>query len=302
MAATPGVAHPPESTLAAVLHTDPGCPWAYSANPDLAVLRWRYGEQLRWRIVVIGLSEDPASYEQRGYTPVRMAQGHLHFRRFGMPFGTAPRARVAATGRACRAIVAVRLAQPELEWAALRALQFGWFCSPAVLDEDPAIEAALSRVDGLDAPAAVQAIGAAEVEAAYRRDREEARSAAGSPTQAQGKTREDPAGERYTAPSVVFADANGGRLEAGGFQSIEAYDVCIANLAPALARTPPPSDPIEALAMFPAGLTTQEVAAVMAPPLTEPHRPAAESRLLELTAEGRVRREPVGDDALWRAA
>ena len=27
--------------------SDPGCPWAYSASPALAVLRWRYGD--RWR-------------------------------------------------------------------------------------------------------------------------------------------------------------------------------------------------------------------------------------------------------------
>ena len=27
-------------------YTDAGCPWAYSASPALAVLRWRYAEQL----------------------------------------------------------------------------------------------------------------------------------------------------------------------------------------------------------------------------------------------------------------
>ena len=26
--------------------TDPGCPWAWSASPALAALRWRYGDQL----------------------------------------------------------------------------------------------------------------------------------------------------------------------------------------------------------------------------------------------------------------
>ncbi|MGA7705519.1 MAG: DsbA family protein [Solirubrobacteraceae bacterium] len=34
--------------------TDPGCPWAYSASPALAVLQWRYGVQLRWRLVTLG--------------------------------------------------------------------------------------------------------------------------------------------------------------------------------------------------------------------------------------------------------
>ena len=33
-------------------YSDPGCPWAYSANPALTVLRWRYGDQLVWRHVM----------------------------------------------------------------------------------------------------------------------------------------------------------------------------------------------------------------------------------------------------------
>jgi hypothetical protein len=45
---------------------------------------------------------------------------------------------------------------------------------------------------------------------------------------------------RYTAPSVVF-ELEGRRLEGGGFQPIEAYDVLIANLDPTLERTPPPA-------------------------------------------------------------
>ena len=37
------------------LYTDPACPWAYSINPALRLLEWRYGAQLDWRLVVIGL-------------------------------------------------------------------------------------------------------------------------------------------------------------------------------------------------------------------------------------------------------
>ena len=49
--------------------SDPGCPWAWSASPAIAALRWRYGEQLDWRLVMIGLTENGAVYEKRGYTP-----------------------------------------------------------------------------------------------------------------------------------------------------------------------------------------------------------------------------------------
>lgn len=285
----------------ATLITDPGCPWAYSANPDIAVLRWRYGDALTWRIAMIGLAEDTSRYERSGYTPARMAQNYPRFRdRFGMPFGAAPRARVTATGRACRALVAVRLRQPEHEWAALRALQFAWFCSDALVDQDDALVAALATVVGVDAVAAVATIDDPAVEDAYQRDRAEARRAAGTPTEAQGKASTSDGPVRYTAPSVRFATDDGRSLEAGGFQSLDAYDVCIANLDPALPRRAEPEDAFDAVAAFDHGLTTQEVAAVLAPPLTDPDRRAAEARLLELAAEGRVSRSPLGDDALWR--
>ena len=117
---------------------------------------------------------------------------------------------------------------------------------------------------------------------------------AGHPSQAQGKSAATPDGEvRYTAPSVVFA----GRLEAGGFQPVEAYDVVIANLDRTLTRRPPPADPLEALAAFPDGLTTAEVAVIVAAPLQAPDLTATEQVLI-----GHAHRIPAGSDALWYAA
>src|SRR5215210_4971265 len=140
--------------MVSVTHfSDPGCPWAYSASPAHAVLRWRFGDQLEWRLVTIGLTEQAEQYVQRGYTPAGSARGYLRFRRRGMPFATQPRPRVAATARACRAIVATRLQAPELELAVFRALQFGWFTTPLVLDEPADLAEALATVEGLDADA-----------------------------------------------------------------------------------------------------------------------------------------------------
>src|SRR3954447_18385548 len=121
--------------ITATLYSDPGCPWAYSESPALAVLQWRY-PALRWRLVTIGLAESAEHYERRGYTPTMMARGYARFRRYGMPFATEPRERVAAPRGPCRAIVATRLRQPELELSVLRALQFGWFTTTLVLDRD----------------------------------------------------------------------------------------------------------------------------------------------------------------------
>src|SRR4051794_27155233 len=144
--------------ITATLYTDPGCPWAYSESPALAVLQWRYGDGLDWRIVTIGLAESGEVYERRGYTPTAMARGYARFRRYGMPFATEPRERVPGTGRACRAIVAARLRRPELEVSVLRALQLGWFTTPLLLDRDEDIATALAVVEGLDVEATVAAI------------------------------------------------------------------------------------------------------------------------------------------------
>lgn len=281
--------------------TDPGCPWAYSASPALAVLRWRYREQLDWRLVTIGLAEDPKRYVDAGYTPTRMTVGNIHFRRYGMPFLVEPRERVAATGRACRAIVATRLQHPGREHDALRALQLGWFTSTLVLDRDEDLELALASVQDLDAQRVVAAIDDPQTLAAYEQDKELTRTAEGTPTDFQGKARQTDGPVRYSAPSLIFS-SNGTRLEAGGFQPVEAYDALIANLDVSLERHPPAEDPLQALGRFPTGLVTQEVAAIMAHNNVAPDRAATESALVELLGEGRVRRQALGDDALWLAA
>jgi protein-disulfide isomerase-like protein with CxxC motif len=288
-------------TISLTEFSDPGCPWAYSASPALAVLRWRYSDQLDWRLVTIGLSEDPARYIELGYTPTRMTVGIMSFRRYGMPFAAEPRARVAGTGRACRAIVATRLLYPGREREALRALQFGWFTSTLVLDEDAAIATALGRVDGLDVAAVLAALEDERTLSAYEADKAETRTAAGGATELQGKARQTDGPVRYSAPSLVF-EHGGTRLEAGGFQPVEAYDVLVANLDPTLARREPPESPLDALAEAPGGLTTQELAAIMAHGNEAPDRSATERALIELSGEARVHREALGDDALWHVA
>jgi protein-disulfide isomerase-like protein with CxxC motif len=290
------------ATIAVTHASDPGCPWAWSAAPHHAVLHWRYGGQLGWRLALIGLAERAEDYEARGYAPRSGALGYLRFRRYGMPFDTQPRARNIGTGRACRAIVAARLLDPAFELPAFRALQLSRFTTTDLFDTDAAIAAALERVPRLDPRAVVAAIDDPATEAAYQADRALVRTAAGSPTEFQGKAANTDGAVRYTAPSLVFEHRDGRRLEAGGFQPVEAYDVVIANLDPTLERRPPAEDVAEALAEFPYPLTTREVAALMAAHLVPPDDVAAERALIEAAADGRVKRETVGGGALWQPA
>jgi len=283
--------------------TDPGCPWAYSASPAHAVLRWRFADQLRWRLVVIGLTESHEQYVARGYTPVRSAQGYKRFRRYGMPLGGQPRERMTGTGRACRVIVAARLAQPGSELAVFRALQLAQFTSTALLDTDEGLAQALARPgDTVDAAALIAALDDPAVETAYQADRALARTAEGRPIDVQGRAANSDGAVRYTAPSVIFTDPEGASLEVGGFQPLEAYDTALANLAPDLERRPPATDPVDVVAALPYPPTTREVAMCLAGNLDPADDDAAEALLIEAAGAGRVRREPLGSGALWHLA
>jgi len=279
----------------ATLFNDPACPWGYSANPALSVLRWRYRDAIEWRLRVIVLREEPGG----DFTPARQARSSRYFRdRCGMPFAAAPKERPIPTARACRALLATALLHPGREIAAMRALQFAWFNSTELLDGDEAIGHALEPVAGIDVPAVLAALDSDDVTAAYAADKAAARSGAGGATDFQGKAARDGDRVRYTAPSVIF-ECDGRSLEVGGFQPLEAYDVAIANLDRSIERHLPPDGPLPLLEYFTDGLATQEVAALLAGNLVEPDRAGAEDALIDLAAAGVVVRHPLGGDALW---
>jgi hypothetical protein len=120
---------------------------------------------------------------------------------------------MSGTARACRAIIAARELDPALGEAALRALQLMHFTTPRLLDNDEDLRAALAGVPGLDADAVVAGIDDPAIVAAYQADRALARSAEGSPTHAQDRFSTSDGPVRYTAPSVIFEDERGHRLE-----------------------------------------------------------------------------------------
>jgi 2-hydroxychromene-2-carboxylate isomerase len=286
-------------------YSDPHCPWAWSASPALSTLRWRYGDQLTWRHVMIGLTESRDVYASRGYSPGRSALGYRNFKQRGMPFSTQPRDHLNGTWSACRVVVATRRLHPERELAVFRALQFAQFTTTLDM-EDPADQReAIAWVPGIDADAVIAAAGDPETEALFEQDREEARSAAGSPTEFQGKAAKyssDADRVRYTAPSLRFTTGDARTLEAGGFQPLEAYDVLIANLDTDLERRGPAESAAEILPEFPDGLSTAEVALIMTPNNGSPDLGAAEDSLIEAVSEGRAARHPFGHDALWLPA
>ena len=216
-----------------------------------------------------------------------------------MPFGSTPKERPAGTGRGCRAVVAAGMLEPGSEWRVFRALQLANFTTALCLDDAESIRAALEDVPSVDAQRIAELLDSEDVVAEYERQLEEARSAAGSPAEAQGKTATAEGRVRFTAPSLVLS-RNGESVVAGGWQPLLAYDVLLANLDPALERVPPPESPEPLLEFFPDGLTTAEVALLLADgPDPVPDYALAELLLAEIVEAGAATREPLGGSALW---
>jgi protein-disulfide isomerase-like protein with CxxC motif len=287
--------------IQATLYTDAGCPWAYSANPALRVLEWRFRDQLSWRLVMIGLRELPSEAAIRTFDPQRaLARWRVYESRYGMPFGSTPKERPAGTGLGCRAVVAAGMLEPGSEWTVFRALQLANFTTTLCLDDAESIRAALESVPAVDAHRIAELADSADVVAEYERQLEEARSAEGTPAEAQGKTATAEGRVRFTAPSLVLS-RNGKSVAAGGWQPLLAYDVLLANLDPALERVPPPESPEPVLEFFPDGLTTAEVALLLADgPDPIPDLALTELLLAKVVEAGTATREPLGGSALWR--
>ena len=237
-----------------------------------------------------------------GYTPGRQAAGSRRFRdRYGMPFAAAPRARLVATGRACRAVVATRL---RIRAASSRRCgrspspgSTRRCCSTRTPRSPPRSRASTA----IDAAAVVAALDSPAVSEAYEADKAEARSAAGGPTDFQGKAAVSDGLVRYTAPSVVF-EADGRRLEAGGFQPLEAYDVLLANLDPTLRARRAAGGPARAARALQRGAVHAggRGPARRQPDRRRPRR-APRTRCWRSSRTG-ARAHALGDDAIWRAA
>jgi predicted DsbA family dithiol-disulfide isomerase len=280
--------------------TDPVCPWAYSFEPAMRALESRYGDQLEMRTVVIGLASDTEQLVARGYSPERGALTALAFRRLGMPFALNVRERLIASAPACRLVKAVTLQGEEFGEAILRALRLALFNTPLLLDEVESLQALCSTIDGLDVVRAIGDLENPSVEDAYQADRDEARTPSGIAVTLNRSANSD-GRDRYTAPSLVLSSSDGSTSIVPGFQPFEAIDVAIMNLEPKLRRLPVP-ELEDLLGLYPGGLTSQEIARVLAETTTPPDRPAAEAALTHLLATGRARRTPIGDDALWTSA
>ncbi len=242
--------------------TDPGCPWAYSAEPFRRRLEWLYGDMIEWRVCVVGLSESPEDYDRSGFDPPRQAKAFTSIAEsHGMPIDTRERPRMAATVPACRAVVAARRHAPDRMRAVLRRLRVRHF-SGQLLDEPDTLRDA-ARDAGLD-PADLDAwMGEPETEAELREDMDFARQPMPAAEILDHKLANWSGGRRYTCPSYEITRLSDGvRIAVPGFQPFPVYDVVTANLVPRVDRRDAPESVEEVLHWASTPLATKEVAVV----------------------------------------
>jgi 2-hydroxychromene-2-carboxylate isomerase len=242
--------------------TDPGCPFAFSAERQRLRLEWLYGDQLSWTTHMVVLREEssPEWPYAEGFKRIQAL--------YGMPIDWSPRPRLHATVDACRAVVAAREHASGAAPMLLRRLRVRCFAGE-MLDEDATIAAA--AVDaGID-PADLRAwTRDPEVEASLRADMLAARSPSPASRAQDYKLGGPPEQRRYTCPSYELERGappppdwpTAGRVDLPGFRPIEAYEAAVANLAPELGRRPDPDVVGEVLAWAGMPLATTEVAAV----------------------------------------
>jgi len=244
--------------------TDPGCPWAWSAEPFRRRIDWLYGDALEWRLHMVGLSATPEEYEDKGLTPARMASGFATIAgEHHMPMATHERPRVAATLPACRAIVAAREHGGErLARALLRQLRVRHF-GGGLLDDPHTIEAAAHDA-GIAEETLRGWLADPGVEAALVADMTVSREPIPAARILDHKLANWTGGVRYTCPSYEFVRLSDGvRIAVPGFQPLAVYDVVLANLLPRCERRVDPVSVEEVLSWAGEPLATQEVAVLM---------------------------------------
>lgn len=273
--------------------TDPGCPWAYSAEPHRLRLQWLYGAAgLTWRRRVVVLARTPEAYEDKGFTPDRQAAALARIAAdHGMPIDANERPRMAATLPACVAIVATRRHAPEREAAILRRLRLRTFAGE-LLDE-PTTIAGAARDVGLDPVELERWCADDAVHAEVEEDAAAARRPMPAARALDHKLASWSGGRRYTCPSLEITRPVDPEvtISVPGFQPFAVYDVVMANLRPDLERRDDPESVEEVLRWAGEPLATQEVAAVRGI-----GRDDAAAELRDAGAE----RQPLGSDALWR--
>lgn len=243
------------------MFTDPGCPFGYAAQREVARLLWHYGDDIDLVARMIVLSEESRSYEEAGLAPEMIAANTVRLaEESGLPMSLEPKPYLAATADACRAFIGAERDEPERAGALMRALRRRAFACNEPLDRRETLDAAAADA-GVSADRIDRWLADDGVERRLREDMRLTRDPA--PEALAMRHRLSPAGEglRYSTASAIFAGP-GGEIVAAGAQPFAVWEIAMANVAPDVVRREEAASVEEVLGWAPYPLATAEVAAL----------------------------------------
>ena len=262
-----------------VEYTDPGCSWAWGSEPKLRLLRWRFGDRLRWRRVLGGLIGDMRNYLD-GFDAVQAAPGFSRYwahvaATTGMPYPAGLSWMYRSTEPACLAAKAAELQGADVAERVLRRLREATFVFGEPPDTPERIRTALRGVPALDLERLGVDSSSPRVRDAFRADWEEARApnayalSLEEDGEGSGRAKESEGHRRYVFPTVIFRGPEGERT-VPGWKPYERYEEALVAVAAGPLRDPRPAPtPMEAFATW-AALAATELEVVCGPGASAP--------------------------------
>lgn len=251
-----------------VEYTDPWCSVAWGTEPVLRLLRWRFGDRLRWRRVMGDLVED-RRIARPDFDPGRAAPKLSEYWRgayehTGMSYPARLRWAPMASDVPGLAVKGAERQGDDVAGRLLRALRESCFVYSAPADDLERIAAVARTVEGLDIDRLLADHDTPDIAAAFAADRAETRD----PNEyvrtldethwAKGNAKPDGDGWRYVFPTLLFRGL-GGEHTVPGWQPWERYvDAMEAAVPGSTSGARPDPTPEEAFAEWPL-LTEREL-------------------------------------------
>jgi protein-disulfide isomerase-like protein with CxxC motif len=248
----------PAVTAEVVEYTDPGCSWAWGSEPKLRLLRWRFGDRLRWRRVMGGLFGDLHNVNP-DFDPVALAPHFAQYwgavaERTGMPYPARLQWVYRSTEPACRAVKAAERQGADAADEVLRRLREATFVFGEPPDTPERIRAGLRGARGVDLDRLARDLDHPAVSEAFRADWAETREpndyvqTLEDEGEGGGTAKHTEGHWRYVFPTVIVRGPEGERTVAG-WKPYETYVDALEAAAPGVTADPRPDPtPEEVLA------------------------------------------------------
>ncbi|MGK0224479.1 MAG: putative DsbA family dithiol-disulfide isomerase [Limisphaerales bacterium] len=251
-----------DQTIEVIEYTDPLCSIAWGTEPYKRRLLSRFGEKLKWRVVMAGLCGDNSTVKAfQPWDAYKAGQSYLKvWKRVtgitGMPYPQDLRYMAVTTDPPCLVVKAAERQGSDVADRVLRRFRESVFLYGTPVDSLDQTTKALEGLPGLDLERLLRDIESEEVKAAYLADWEETRQpndyVRGLPDaeteHLQGGMMVSEGHERYNLPTFIFRGPAGERT-VPGYRPYAEYEEALEAVCPGITEhaqaDPTPEEALE---------------------------------------------------------